>query len=127
MSVKRGVIGGVQLALVLPCLVLPGLTQAQQRPFWISTTPIVSTNGLTTLRWSVKSGDSVTLFRISEEYSGEQQVSYTDLAELQLHRHKPGKYTFVVQVCHRFSDGYAKCGEASSKLTLAVQPGGSPQ
>jgi hypothetical protein len=120
MSMENVLFEGSRLALLLPFLALPGYVQAQQQPIWISPTQLASSVGFVTLRWSVKGGDSVALFRVTEEHSGERQVSFTDLAEIRLHRPKPGEYTFTVQACNRLANGYARCGQASSKLTLAL-------
>jgi len=107
------------VALLLGHL-LPDSAYAQQQPFWISPTQIVIAEGFAILKWSVKGGDSVALFRISEEYAGEQQVSFTDQAQLRVVRTKPGHYSFSVQACKRYPDGFPSCGASSSQLTLSV-------
>jgi hypothetical protein len=95
-----------------------GLAQAKAR--WISSTRLTSHDGFATLRWSVDGSEAVTLFRLREEHSGELQISYTDKAEIQVVRGEVGDYSFRVQACVRYADGYPLCGEPSRRLILSV-------
>lgn len=99
---------------------LPGTGFAQPKPVWVSQTPVRTDDGFATLRWSVEGNDSVALFRISEESSGEKQFSFTEQAEIRVFRLKPGDYSFWVQACKRYADGFPLCGEPSQRLTLIV-------
>jgi len=107
---------GLVFLLAMPCT---GLAQA--RALWLTPDRLTTPDGVATLRWSVEGGEAIALFRISEEYSEEHQISYTDQAEIQVVRSEPGDYSFWVQACTRYADGYPLCGESSRRLTLIVR------
>jgi len=115
--------GGIS-AVVTLCLVVLTVTPvavfAQVRAQWVTPARLTARNGVATLRWSVEGGEGVVLFRIREEFSGERQISYTDQAEIRVVRNEPGDYSFWVQACRRYADGYPLCGDLSSRLTLSV-------
>jgi len=102
---------------------LPGIVFGQAKPVWLTATHVTTGDGFATLRWSVE-GDGVwALFRISENHSGERQISFTDQAEIRVFRSQPGEYNFWVQACKRYADGYAECGAFSPRLSLSVSAG----
>jgi len=106
--------------LVTLLLLIPGNGFAQQKAIWVSSTPLTTRDGFATLRWSAEGDEPVALFRISEEHSGERQISFTDQAEIRVFRTVPGNYCFWVQACKRYPDGYPFCGRKSLPLTLIV-------
>ena len=108
------------LFLVLLWAAHPGKSSAQALPAWVSSTRLVSSDGFATLRWSVETSGHVNLFRISEDHSGQKQISFTDQPQLQVWRREPGDYQFWVQACTSHPEGYFRCGESSSQLTLVV-------
>jgi hypothetical protein len=101
-------------------LMMPVAAMAQGKARWISSTQLITNDGLATLRWSVDGIEAIALFRLREEHSGEYQISYTDQAEILVVRGEPGDYSFWVQACKRYADGYPQCGESSRRLILSV-------
>lgn len=101
-------------------LMMPVAAMAQAKARWISSTQLITKEGLATLRWSVDGNEAIALFRLREEHSGEYQISYTDQTEIDVVREEPGDYRFWVQACRRYADGYPHCGESSRRLTLSV-------
>src|SRR5262245_39728855 len=96
-------------SLLLGCF--PFEANAQPKPSWVPSQSINSDDGYGTLRWTVEGDQAVTLFRITEEFAGQQSFSFTDQAELAIFRINSGKYTFKVQACERDADGFPKCGK----------------
>ena len=102
----------------LMCIPCAGFAQAQAQ--WLTPTRFSARNGAATLRWSVEGSEAVALFRISEESTGQHQISYTDQTEIRVVRSEPGDYSFRVQACKRYIDGYPLCGEYSNPLIVSV-------
>lgn len=116
-SPRSGAVTGFCLFLFL---MMPVAAMAQAKARWISSTPLITKEGLATLRWSVDGTEAIALFRLREEHSGEYRISYTDQTEIDVVRGEPGDYSFWVQACRRLADGYPHCGESSRRLTLSV-------
>jgi hypothetical protein len=106
-------------ACTLATAYLPSAS-AQAAPSWVSNTQLHSKDGFATLRWSVSGDSGIPLFRITESNCGENQISFTDQAQLDIFRIDSGKYEFRVQACVRTPEGYADCGLPSQPLVLSV-------
>jgi len=102
-------------------LALPAAIFAQPVPTWVSSTLLATNDGFMTLRWSIEGNEAIALFRICERHSGTQNVAFTDQAEMRMYRTEPGEYSFWVQACERYPDGFPKCGQPSERLAVIVK------
>jgi len=112
---------GLNYLLAALSIASPVIASAQSQPHWSTSTNLVSPDGHVRLRWSCDGGEPIALFRLTEEFSGHKQISFTDQAEMQLFRSEPGTYEFRVQACRPQAAGYSQCGEHSAPLTLTIK------
>ncbi len=108
--------------LILLAAWLPLNTSAGQlpAPIWSTETSLESEDGYADLSWGVPGSQSVSFFRLTEQFGDTASVHFLDHPTTRLFRGEPGTYQFQVQACERGFGGYPQCGEASDSLALTV-------